>query len=99
AAVEAADVALGAPVLEDRAVAGLDLVLVEVEAEDLAGRLVLPVQRAGAALGVREPVGALAGSEVEVGGAAAAALRDDLDHAVRRFGAVQRGCRRTLDHL
>src|SRR5690606_14263488 len=53
----------------------------------------------GPALGVPEPVRAEADHRVELRRADGATLRDDLDHAVRRLGPVERRGGRALDDL
>src|SRR5690606_24605857 len=93
-------VALEQAVTEDRARAVQPLVLVHVEAEQLARIVGIGhVAHARATLGVPQPVRADACAHVELRTARLTTLRDDLYHAVRRFRAVQRRSRRTLDDL
>src|SRR5690606_39437657 len=93
-------VALEQAIPEDRAVAVDPLVLVDVEADQLAGVVrVGHVPHPGTPLRVPEPVRADAGGRVELRRARRASLRDDLDDAVRRLRAVQRRRGRALDDL
>ncbi len=91
-----------APVLdvtgaEDRGAARV-LALDDVERLDLPGGI-SPVVHRNASLGVHEPVGALLDVEVVAGAFGGALLRDDVDHAAGRFGAVQSGGGGALEDL
>ena len=101
-------VLLVASIREDRTVPSLDLVPVEVEADDLtlvrssagqAGRLGTGVQDPRTPLRILHPVGALTRREVPPRLARAAALREDLHDTIGGFGTVQRRRGRTLDDL
>ncbi len=92
-------VALHEAVVEDRAVAVDALILVDVEAFQLIRLRVAPPAQARALLRVPHPVRAGGQRHVELGVAGRAALGDDLHDAVRRFRAVQRRRRGSLDDL
>src|SRR5690606_6609174 len=57
------------------------------------------ILRAELTLRIPHEVRALADLELELGRTRGAALRDDLDHAGRRLGAVERRSRGPLDDL
>src|SRR5690606_41930748 len=82
----------------DRTIAVLDLVAVRVEADQLSGWGAAPAQVCPC-LGIPQPGRARTQRHVERRRSRLTALRDDLDHAIRCFRAVQRSGGGSLDDL
>ena len=99
AAAQARVVTGVASVREDRPVAELRFLTIDVDALDRVRRRVAKVVETGAPFRILHPVGALTRREIKLRFARLAPLGDDLNHAVGGLGAVQRRGRRALDHF